>query len=317
MSTALALLAYATVAGVLGARWLPRARWSERAPWLAVLTWQALTASVVISVALAGLALAVPIWPMGGELAGFLDTCAMLLREQYATPGGAAAGTVGLLLTVGVLGAPLYCLITAGWAARRRRREQLDAVALLGTRDRDLGVTVLEHPACAAYCVPGRGGSVVITSAALAALDAAQIDAVLAHERAHLSGHHHLVIQAAGALRRAFPFVPVFAVAFTEISRLTEMVADDVSARGRDRLTLASALVRLAGGSAPAGALGAGGSTAAARVRRLAGTTMPLSGPVRLLTVAGVLVLLILPVAAAMTPALAVASANYCPISMA
>lgn len=317
MSTALALLAYAAVTGLLGARWLPRARWPERAPRLGVLTWQALTGSVVVSTGLAGFALAMPTWPMGGKLAGILDTCVMLLREQYATPGGATTGTVGLVLSAGAFGSPLFCLVRAWWAARTGRRQQRESVTLLGTRDADLDVTVLEHPACAAYCVPGRGGSVVITSAALAALDASQIEAVLAHERAHLSGHHHLVIQAAAALRRAFPFLPVFAVAFEEISRLTEMVADDASASGRDRLTLATALVRLAEGAAPAGALGAGGSTAAARVRRLAATAAPLRNSARLLAAAGVVVLLAVPFAAALSPALAVASSRYCPISMA
>ena len=40
----------------------------------------------------------------------------------------------------------------------------------------------------AAYCVPGRPATIVLTSGALAVLDPAQLTAVLAHERAHLAG---------------------------------------------------------------------------------------------------------------------------------
>ncbi len=63
----------------------------------------------------------------------------------------------------------------------------------------------------------------------------------------------------------------------TKSPGLTEMVADDAATRIVDRMTVATALVRLAEGSTPAGALGAGGSTALMRVRRLADPTVPLS----------------------------------------
>ena len=45
-------------------------------------------------------------------------------------------------------------------------------------------------PEPAAYCVSGRPPAIVVTTAALGALDDRQLDAVVAHERAHLAGHH-------------------------------------------------------------------------------------------------------------------------------
>ncbi|WP_419249342.1 M48 family metalloprotease [Streptomyces canus] len=45
---------------------------------------------------------------------------------------------------------------------------------------------VLEHAAPAAYCVPTRGGRVVITSSALSRLTPSEGAAVVEHERAHL-----------------------------------------------------------------------------------------------------------------------------------
>ena len=65
-------------------------------------------------------------------------------------------------------------------------------------------------------------------------------------ERAHLTGRHHLVIILAAALRRAFPHVPFFAAAASQVSCLVEMAADDAAARRAHRLTLADALLTLA-----------------------------------------------------------------------
>ncbi len=80
---------------------------------------------------------------------------------------------------------------------QRQTRAHAQAAPIVGRR---LPVTspggdpavVLDDPRPAAYCVPGRPGTIVLTSGALAVLDPAQLAAVLAHERAHLAGRHHL-----------------------------------------------------------------------------------------------------------------------------
>ncbi|MEU9619541.1 MULTISPECIES: M56 family metallopeptidase [unclassified Streptomyces] len=61
-------------------------------------------------------------------------------------------------------------------------------------------LTVLRDSRPDAYALPGRPGTpgrIVVTTGMLRALDAAERDALLAHERAHLSGRHHLFIAAA------------------------------------------------------------------------------------------------------------------------
>jgi Zn-dependent protease with chaperone function len=114
---------------------------------------------------------------------------------------------------------------------------------------------------------------VVLTSGAIAALDDRKLAAVLAHERAHLRGHHHLVVAATKVLRSAFPFVPAFRWAHDEVGRLVELVADDVAARHCGPRVLADALVTLAADgephTTPPIALGAYGSAVAARLQRL------------------------------------------------
>lgn len=314
MAPALALGAYALVVATLGAHLLRRSRWPERAPRLGILAWQALAGSVLASLVLAGLSLALPVWSHDLHLAALLDTCITLLQTQYATPGGAVVSTLGLAAAVLIIGRVAYCFGRSAWVARSGRSAQRSRLAILARRHPGLDVMVLEHGRCAAYCVPGRGGRVVVTTATLEALDDEQLAAVLQHERAHLRGRHHLVIQAASALRAAFPFVPAFVWAEGEVGRLAEMLADDAAVRHTDRLTVATALVRLAGGATPVGALGAGGHTALVRVRRLAAPAEPLGRARVIVTVSAVALVALLPLALTVSPALAAMSADYCPI---
>ena len=104
-------------------------------------------------------------------------------------------------------------------------------------------------PRPAAYCVPGRPAPIVVTSGALAVLDAPQLTAVLAHERAHLAGRHHRH-RTDPRPDRGFPAVPLFTRGAAEVARLTEMCADDAAARREGRAPLAAALLAIASGAA-------------------------------------------------------------------
>ena len=53
-------------------------------------------------------------------------------------------------------------------------------------------VRVLDGALPLAYCVPGREPRVVLSDGVLQTLDREQVDAVLAHERAHLRHRHEL-----------------------------------------------------------------------------------------------------------------------------
>jgi beta-lactamase regulating signal transducer with metallopeptidase domain len=132
--------------------------------------------------------------------------------------------------------------------------------------------------------VPGRPATIVLTTGALAVLGPDQLTAVLAHERAHLAGRHHLLLAATRSLAAVAPAVPLFARGTSAVARLAEMRADDVAARraGRNqgRRTLLTALLAMATGLAPVPAPaawlpGGGGGVVAARVRRLADPPPP------------------------------------------
>ena len=317
MIVAVALLGYALLLGTVGASALNRADWVARAPRLGIALWQALSASLLLAIVLGGTALTIPTLQLGRSLAELLQACAAAILAQYATPGGAVVGTAGGVLALGTLGRAVYCLSRELLVASRQRRRHLDTLALIGRRVPELDALIVDHDTAAAYCLPGRGRQIVLTSAALAALTTDQLHAVLAHERAHLHGRHHLVIAGANGLRRAFPFVSCFRHARENVTRLVEMLADDQASRRCHRLTTAAALVVLAGSAAPAPALPAAGPTALARVQRLTAPAEPL-GPLPR-TIAGLVVVaaFIVPIAVSVAPALAAAGAAYCPIGFA
>jgi beta-lactamase regulating signal transducer with metallopeptidase domain len=155
--------------------------------------------------------------------------------------------------------------------AQRRTRAHAEAALIAGRQLPGGGAAVvLDAAQPAAYCVPGRPAAIVLTSAALDVLDPGQLTAVLAHERAHLAGRHHLLIALTRGLAAIFPGVPLFTQGPAEVARLTEMCADDAAARHSSRPTLVAALLAMGTGMAvPAPALAATGGAVSARVQRL------------------------------------------------
>jgi Zn-dependent protease with chaperone function len=96
---------------------------------------------------------------------------------------------------------------------------------------------------------------VILTTGAVRALDPDQLDAVLAHERAHLAAHHHRLRAMARIGRQVLPFLPLMREADMQIARLVELHADDKATHARDPGALAAALVILATSASPAPAL--------------------------------------------------------------
>src|SRR6201999_4466900 len=171
-----------------------------------------------------------------------------------------AALTAGFVLFTALCGVLLMAFADAV-GARRRHRELL---ALLAHGDpKAPGALVVDHPAAAAYCLPGIRSQIVVSVGTLDLLAPAELSAVLAHERAHLRARHDLVLIPFTSLRRAFPKSPAIDQAYRTVALLVEMMADDRALRVRGLLAreLATALLRFgtAGSDcAPAGALAAG-----------------------------------------------------------
>ncbi|MGA8112956.1 MAG: M56 family metallopeptidase [Actinocatenispora sp.] len=271
---------------------LPRARWAAAEPRATLILWQAvgLSAGLAALGAVAAAAVA-PLHPtLFGGLRRLLD---QLLAGQPT--GGLDPLHTTLLAVAVVLGTRLFgTLALSTWRtvrARGRHRRLVDLIgrpltAELASRtaerdgsagyptaalaaDADDGL-VLDHPRPAAYCLPGGTPRVVLTSGALALFDDEELAAVLAHEHAHLTERHDLVVLPFAAWSAALPWLPTVRACRGAVDRLIEMVADDRACAHCDRAVLACALARFGGAGAPAGALAAtGGGQLSVRIGRL------------------------------------------------
>ena len=295
----------------------PRMAGSPRlglAPRPAVWLWQALAATAVIASVLAGLTLLVPVSALGTGLAEVLHACAVTVAGVYASPGQLPGVLLGTLLAAGIPARLLAVGVRLVARERASRRELRAAIGLGARPDPSLAASVLDSPRAAAFCVPGRPGTVVITSAALTMLSESELAGVLAHERAHLRGRHAAAVSAFCILERAFPRVRLFASGRVETERLVELLADDAAARRVDPLSVASAIVALAGMRSPSGTLAAAAGPAVARVHRLLASPPP-AGWMRTL-VAGVATVAAVsaPVALAVWPLLAAVASGLCTV---
>jgi Zn-dependent protease with chaperone function len=129
--------------------------------------------------------------------------------------------------------------------ARKQTRAHGQAARIVGRALPGTGAVVLDDPRPAAYCA---AGTIVVTSGALGVLDDDQLSAVLAHERGHLRGRHHLLTLGLRGLTAAFPGVPLFTRGPAEVACLAEMSADDTAARTVGRPALITALIAIATG---------------------------------------------------------------------
>lgn len=292
MTGAVILAAYALAAGYGAPAALSR-DWARRAPRVAIGLWLTLAASWLAAVPLAALALTVPLtWQAPGGQAG----------GTPAGIGGTPAAVAGTILAVAVVVRASWHLARGLARARCDHRAHAAFLAAAGRPDQALGAVIIDADAPAAYCLPRGRPRLVITTSALARLSPGQLQAVLAHERAHLRGHHHLMLAAAAALARAFPAVPLLARASAELAVLAEITADDHAARRNSAADLAAALVTLAGAGSRSTALAAGGPAAIARIQRLLAPPPQPGLPARTARLAAGTAALLIPAAIATLP---------------
>lgn len=274
MSVAVCLLLYSFAVAMLAPGVLLRLTRSGTLPRLGVVAWLAAMVSVVASWVTAAASLIVALtryWDQPGRLA---SGCFAALRRLV--DGGSGALVQAGLFTLaaaaaGALGILGWRWGRSLWRARAHSRGHAERARVIGRRVDGVDAVVVDTPERAAYCVAGRPDTIVVTSAALDALTDRHLQAVLAHERAHLAGRHHHVLAFARALAAAVPRVTLFSKGAREVAMLLEMSADDAAARSHGSQTLLDALLALsAGAPTPHGAVGAAGTEVLARAERLA-----------------------------------------------
>lgn len=274
---------------------LARAQWPARSPRAALVLWQAVGLAGGLSLLTAGLTLAAGAagrhwWPGLWKLAASWPHLG-----AWAWAGVVLTCCIGLWL-VGVAATSTLRVLRA----RRVHRDRLAMIAEAGRVDAGgagRSVLLVEHPVAAAYCLPGVRPQVVVTRGALTSLTSGELTAVLAHERAHAAGHHHLVTQPFIAWARTFWFLPQAREGLAAVDLLVEMLADQLALRQCARRDLAAALRRMGGTT-----LSAGEAVAAdlsqrtdSRLARLEGATRPLSAAVTATIYVAAFVLVVAP----------------------
>jgi len=309
-------MAVIAIACVQAAASLATARWPRRSPAAAIVLWQAIglgwgLAAVGTLLGLAGTG------QRDGVAGDALATVARFLREPGTFSGWTVLATARLAaLAAGLVLLALLCwvLVAAAAAGLRARQRQRLLLSLLAHGDPKVpGALVVDHPVAAAYCLPGLRSAIVISAGTLDLLDARELAAVLAHERAHLRERHDLVLLPFVALLRAFRWSRPAREAYRAVALLIEMHADDRALRHRPARELATALLRVGaagGGHAPSGALAvvdapvndAANGEVAARVSRLLRPAPGLPVPVLVLVGIAAAVAVVVPAALLIAP---------------
>jgi Zn-dependent protease with chaperone function len=272
VSLAACLLLYSVVVVVFGPALLSSLTKGGHAPRCGVTAWLIAIGSVLLtwgSVAILVVFDVIAHWRQGGS---FVGACIELLCDVAAGKAGIVPKLI--LLTsaaavVGILGLGAFRFARTIGRLRAQAQGHAQSVRLVGHPTAERDVYIMEAAERTAYCVAGKPPAIVVTSAAVAALDDQELGAVLAHERAHLDGHHPRIVTTLRGLALVVPWLALFTRGAAEVSRLLEMCADDVAARRYGRHVLLTGLMALAGGS-PAAALGAADIAVLNRAQRLA-----------------------------------------------
>lgn len=211
---------------------LARQGWLRSAPGEALFLWQAVSLSGVLFALLAA--------PVG----------AVILPSDRPWLLSAAILVSGLMV--------LRLLVSGhmiGTDLRRLRAQHRELVDLVGesierpdARAERVAVVARGNPTV--YCLPGRHDRIVLSQAAVDRLGTEELGAVLAHEQAHLSQRHDLLLELFTVLHEAVPRSWRADEALTEVHLLAEMLADRAAASRVGPVPLARALVAMAAGPA-------------------------------------------------------------------
>ena len=176
--------------------------------------------------------------------------------RSFLVPKVGAGG--GLMMVLAGLGAVAFVL--GARSLRRQLRAHRRFMATLVPADSLIvagsAVTVIDGDAPAAFCAGFLHPRVFLSRGAVERLPAAELAAVVAHERHHLERRDPLRILAARVLRDGLFFVPILRRLERRYAALTEIAADEAAAREWSPQTIAAALLAFGEYCAPAGAVG-------------------------------------------------------------
>lgn len=226
---------------------LTRARWTRGVPRLALTAWCAWLLAVALS--WTGSWLAIATAPLGGRPGLLLRnwlTGSRVPWHRLGAIGLAGAAIAALSLTVMAVAAERLVV-----RARSERRSLAAALSVVAEFDPTIGAYLVPGSRPFAYSLLGRDPMIVLSTSALDRCSAVEVEALIEHERAHLSGRHELIRLPFTALAGALPWATPLRVAQTSVHSLTEVLADMAAARAVGRRHTLRALHAMATPSRP------------------------------------------------------------------
>jgi Zn-dependent protease with chaperone function len=276
VTTAVWLLVYGGALTWLAPPLLTRLTRSGVTPHMGIAAW--LTAIAAALLAWVGAVLLAAVAAVDGVRDSTAVTlCLKLFGLDERAPLPGLLGSVVLIVTGVAVSAVVISRVGRSVAGlRARSHEHAREARMIGHPTDRPGVLVVEAHRPAAYCVSGKPNAIVVTTGALDALDRTQLSAVLAHENAHIAGHHHQLLMVLRGLATSLPRLPLFRIGAAAVADLLEMCADDAAARRFGTRPLLVGLLTLAGPQRlPADGLAAAGTAVLARALRLADPARP------------------------------------------
>lgn len=272
MTLALTFLLGAALVATLMPGPLRRLASTRIPPAVALTGWFGSMAAVLFFVLSAVL---IMVWPNHAPAEGITETlvrCFTAFQHALQPWVGESLAGVGIA-AIGAAATRVAAVARRQRGTRSRMHNyHRDVVAIVArTEPASDDILWLDHPLPMAYSVAGRPGFVVATNGLSQCLTGDQRDAVLAHERAHLRGHHHRLVNVCELFAKVFPCVRLFAAAPGSVRVLVEFAADEHAVRATSADTVRSALTVVSSSPVPhpAGTLGLGREGMALRLRRL------------------------------------------------
>ncbi|WP_308161517.1 M56 family metallopeptidase [Mycolicibacterium goodii] len=176
--------------------------------------------------------------------------------------------SAGVLLVAGTRG--IWRLGAINRSRRRLHARHFELTWLLtGSPPRRGGVLWLPVAEPLAYSLAGHPPVVVATCGLHGVLDDEAVNAVLAHEHAHVARRHHRLVALADAVAAGLGWLPLMRQSPSLVRTLVEMDADAHAAQIHGQHRLIRALQTLQHAAAPPAALGIAGECTQLRIDRL------------------------------------------------
>jgi hypothetical protein len=232
-----ALIALALVVVVVAPRVLTRSAWTIDHPRTALVSW-----SVAVLLGVVGFVVGVALVVAADRP---LDPFRLTESPTHGLNLGVALlGVAAFVVAVRVRPGAEHEAVRQAMRSGTAPHRQIDGTT----------VALVEADHALACAVPGRSGGVLVSTGLADLLRTDELEAVVAHERAHLTQRHAVAVAVAESIERAVPWVPGARAMARSTRVLVEFAADDAAARrvGRDALHRA---VLVADGTSALGAV--------------------------------------------------------------